>query len=432
MFVRVVYNLLMTVGVIVFSPLIFVKVILTPKYRHRFAGRLGLGPGPETGAVSSAVPRIWLHALSVGEVASARTLVRELRRAYPEGVLFFSATTSAGEDFARASLGQDVDFFVSSPFDLPWSVHRIVSRVRPDLFVLVETDFWPNILAELGRRGVPCLLVNGRISERSFRSYRRLRWFFSPLFSSFRYLAMQTEQDAENMRRLGMEAGKLRVLGNLKYDSVRPDGQAVTVARSALGISPKARLWVAGSTHPGEEVVLFEALSRLVSPFPDLVLVVAPRNISRGPELRRLATRYGFAAGCRSESGSFVSGVLILDSLGELASLYSLCDLAFIGGSLVPERGHNPLEPVVYGKPVFFGPHMEDFAEISRDLLAAGAAGQVRHSGEMVAFVSRLLADAACRRRMADMGKKVLDARKGVTARHLALISEVLGARGGR
>jgi len=432
MFVRVVYNLLMTIGVIVFSPLIFVKVILTPKYRRRFAGRLGFGPGPETGIASSAVPRIWVHALSVGEVASVRTLVRELRRAYPEGVLFFSATTLAGEDFARATFGHDVDFFVSSPLDLLWSVRRIVSRVRPDLFVLVETDFWANILAELGRMGVSCLLVNGRISERSFRSYRRLRCFFLPLFDSFRYLAMQTEQDAENMRRLGVEAGKLRVLGNLKYDSVRPDGQAGAMERATLGIPPKARLWVAGSTHPGEEEVLFEALSRLVSPFPDLVLVVAPRDISRGAELRRLATRYGFAAGCRSESASFVPGVLILDSLGELASLYSLCDLAFVGGSLVPERGHNPLEPAVYGKPVFFGPHMEDFAEISRDLLAAGAAGQVRHSEEMAAFVSRLLVDDSCRNRMGDMGKKMLAAREGVTARHLALISEVLGAGGKR
>lgn len=426
MLVRIVYNLLMIVGVIVFSPLIFVKVILTPKYRRRFAARLGLGPALAAGAERPAGPRIWMHALSVGEAASARMLVRELRRAHPEATLFFSASTAAGEDFARVSLGDDVDGVVPFPYDLLWSVRRVVSRLRPDLFVLVETDFWPNALAELGRRGVPCLLVNGRISERSFCGYRRLRWFFLPLFRSFRYLAMQTEQDAGRMRELGVEAERLPVLGNLKYDTAQPGGATGRVTQEALGIPAGARIWVAGSTHPGEEELLFQSLARLVPSFPDLVLVVAPRDIGRGSELRGLAARHGFAAVCRSEPGPVVAGVLILDSLGELASLYAISELAFVGGSLVPEGGHNPLEPAVYSKPVIFGPHMEDFAEISRDLLAAGAAIQVRHGEDIFAVVSRLLTDGAARKRMGDSGKSMLAARQGVTARHLALIAKVL------
>lgn len=431
MFVRVVYNLLLIIGVIVFSPLIFVKVILTPKYRRRFAGRLGLGPDPAAGADPSAGPRIWVHALSVGEVASARTFVRGLRETYPRARIFFSTATATGEDFARAVLGQDVDCFVPFPFDLLCSVRRALSRIRPDLFVLVETDFWPNILAELHRLDVPCLLVNGRISESSFRSYRRFSWFFCPLFHSFLYLAMQTGEDAEKMRRLGVESGRLRVLGNLKYDSAWPGGQTVRVDRADLGIPEKAWLWVAGSTHPGEEEILFQALLLLLPSFPDLVLVVAPRDIRRGPELRNLALRYGFAVACRSDSAPSLARVLILDTLGELASLYSVCDLAFVGGSLVPERGHNPLEPAVYAKPLFFGPHMEDFAEISHDLLVAGAAVQVHHSAEVAACVARLLSDDLYRLRMGDGGKKILADGQGVTARHLALVAEVLEAREG-
>ena len=421
------YNLFLTVGVIVFAPILFVKVILTPKYRSRSAKRLGFALGESPGGFGADRPRIWVHALSVGEVASARNLVQELRRNYPRGIIIFSSATRAGESFARSVLGEDVDYFVPFPFDLLWSVKRLVSWARPDLFVLVETDFWPNFLRELNRRGIPSLLVNGRVSESSLVRYRRFRWLFRPLFNSFQVLAMQTEQDAVSMRQLGVAPVRLAVLGNLKYDAALSGGSVrAGLDRTALHIPEQALVWVAGSTHRGEEEIIFDVFQKLTRTCANLFLVLAPRNVERGAELAAMALRHGLSAFRRSLGGVGEGSVLILDTLGELASVYALCDVAFIGGSLVPQRGHNPLEPAVYGKPVLFGPSMEDFAEISRDLLAVGGARQVHDAEELRVGLSLLLTEPAERERAGFQAQELIASRRGVTEAHLALIRSVL------
>ncbi|HCC54308.1 MAG TPA: 3-deoxy-D-manno-octulosonic acid transferase, partial [Desulfobulbaceae bacterium] len=280
------YNLILTVGVIVFAPLLFVKVILTPKYRSRVGKRLGCVLGESPCGVYSGWPRIWVHALSVGEVASVRNLVQELRRNYPQGVILFSSATRAGESFSRIVLAEQVDDFISFPLDLSWSVKRLISWARPDLFVLVETDFWLNFLRELNRRDIPCLLVNGRVSESSLGRYRRFCWFFQPLFNSFQALAMQTEQDAVSLRQLGVDPTRLAVLGNLKYDAAL-SGSCINKSHDLdiLQIPPQALVWVAGSTHRGEEEIIFNAFQALAHSFPTLFLIVAPRNVERGAEL---------------------------------------------------------------------------------------------------------------------------------------------------
>ena len=421
------YNLFLTVGVIVFAPLLFVKVILTPKYRDRAGKRLGFALGQSPGGAGSGAPRIWVHALSVGEVASARNLVQELRRSYPQGLILFSSATRSGESFARSSLHEHVDCFVPFPFDLLWSVKRLISWVRPDLFVLVETDFWPNFLRELKRRDIPCLLVNGRASDSSFARYRKFRWLFSPVFNSFQALAMQTEQDAISLRQLGVDPERLVVLGNLKYDTALSGSSTKAgLDRAALRIPEKALVWVAGSTHGGEEEIILDAFQKLVQSCANLFLIVAPRNVGRGAEIADLAARRGLSASRRSLGEAGEGSVLILDTLGELASVYALCDVAFVGGSLVEERGHNPLEPAVYGKPVLFGPHMEDFAEISRDLLAVGGARQVHDAEELCVGISLLLTDAAERERAGLQAQELIASRRGVTEAHLALILTVL------
>ncbi len=425
------YNLILTVGVIVFAPLLFVKVILTPKYRSRVGKRLGYALGESPCGVSSGWPRIWVHALSVGEVASVRNLVQELRRNYPQGVILFSSATRAGESFSRTVLAEQVDDFISFPLDLSWSVKRLISWARPDLFVLVETDFWPNFLRELNRRDIPCLLVNGRVSESSLGRYRRFRWFFQPLFNSFQALAMQTEQDAVSLRQLGVDPMRLAVLGNLKYDAAL-SGSCINKSHDldTLQIPPQALVWVAGSTHRGEEEVIFTVYARLARTFANLFLIVAPRDVERGAELATMAAQQGLSAFRRSQGGAGEGSVLILDTLGELASVYAFCDVAFIGGSLVPQRGHNPLEPAVYGKPVFFGPYMEDFAEISRDLLAQGGARQVHDADDLCAGISLLLTDPAERERVGRQAQGLIAARRGVTEAHIALIRKVLAREG--
>jgi 3-deoxy-D-manno-octulosonic-acid transferase len=425
------YNLFMTVGVIVFAPLLFVKVILTPKYRGRTAKRLGfaLGAGPD-GSAPGRHPRIWVHALSVGEVASSRNLVQELRRSYPQGILVFSAATRAGESFARSTLAEQVDCFAPFPFDLLVSVKRLISWVKPDLFVLVETDFWPNFLRELNRRNIPALLVNGRASDYSFARYSRFRWFFRPLFNSFQTLAMQTKQDANSMQQLGVDPARLVVLGNLKYDAALP-GSSVKAGldREALRIPAQALVWVAGSTHKGEEEIIFNAFQRAARSCTNLFLIVAPRNVERGAELAAMAAKRGLST-CRRSLGGAGGAVLILDTLGELSSVYALCDVAFVGGSLVPQRGHNPLEPAVYGKPVLFGPFMEDFAEISRDLLAVGGARQVHDEEELHAGLSFLLNDPAARERAGQQAQGLVASRRGVTEAHVGLIRDMLTREG--
>jgi len=424
------YNLLMIVGAIVFAPLIFVKVILTPKYRSRFARRMGIGiacPSVE----NRGAPRIWLHALSVGEAASARNLVRELRKEFPLCTIIFSASTSSGERFARELLRDHVDWFISFPFDLLWSVHRVVSLVQPDIFVLVETDFWPNFMEVLKKKKIPAVLVNGRMSEASLQRYRKFRWFFQRLFGSFAHLAMQTAQDAENLQMLGVAKERFSVLGNLKYDAALPGvDQENVVDRAALHIPSDAVVLVAGSTHPGEEEILFRVFARLRSDFPDLFLVLAPRNIARGKELEDLAARHGMRAFCRSGAAEGGESVLVLDTLGELAAVYSLCDAAFVGGSLVPERGHNPLEAAVFAKPVLFGPSMEDFSEIARDLRAAGGAIQVSDADELLNSFMLILGDVDFRQRTGVKAGEAVAGQRGAALKHIALLRKLLQEKG--
>ncbi|MFZ5776093.1 MAG: 3-deoxy-D-manno-octulosonic acid transferase [Thermodesulfobacteriota bacterium] len=431
MLVRVVYNLLLLVGVIVFAPILFVKVILTPRHRRRFLGRLGLGRWHiERGAGS---PRIWVHALSVGEVASARPLLLALREAYADGCLILSTTTTAGAGFAQTSLAQVVDGIVPFPFDFPWSVNRAIDRVRPDLFILVETDYWPNLLSALSRCGVPAILVNGRVSARSHARYARFPWFFVPMFRSFRRLAMQTAPDAEAMTRLGVSLSRLAVLGNLKYEAAVPALRgAQRLCRADLGIPAQAVVWVAGSTHPGEEAVVLEVHRRLRESHPGLLLVIAPRDVRRREEVLALVARLGMGARCRSEVGGAGDGaVLLLDTLGELASVYGLCDVAFIGGSLVAERGHNPLEAAAHSKPVLFGHSMEDFSEIAHGLVKGGGGWQVVDGEELADRLAGLLADPVLRTAMGQAAFELVRQGQGATARHLAMIQGVLAGEGG-
>lgn len=420
---RILYNLLLIPGLILAAPLLLVK----PKYRGRAAARLGFGLTKITGGR----PRIWLHALSVGEVSSARSLVRALRTAYPEGTIILSTATRAGDEFARRQLAPAVDLFVAFPLDLPGVGSRFLRCLDPDLFLLVETDFWPNFLAALRHRGIPALLVNGRISRRSFTRYARLRWFFRPLFASFAGLSMQTAADAEQMAALGVAAEKVRPLGNLKYDAALPLPAKGAPARSDYGLPAGGPLWVAGSTHPGEEEIVLQVHQRLLDIFPNLHLILAPRQIERGREIAGLAARCGLTARSRSSGTAGSEQVLVLDTIGELGAAYGLADFAFVGGSLVAARGHNPLEPAALGRPVLYGPHMEDFGEIARDLEGSGGARTVRTEEELFEAARAWLSDSKERR---DCGRRALALvarHRGATNRHLELIGQVL-ARGGR
>jgi 3-deoxy-D-manno-octulosonic-acid transferase len=429
-FMLLIYNLFQTILGIILLPILLLLVLLIPKYRQAIRLRLGFGLPALVSNLAVGSPRIWIHALSVGEVSSARALVRSLKLEYPAGVLIFSASTTSGRAYAASVMAEYVDLLVPFPLDNFWSVERFVRILQPEVFVLVETDLWPNFLASLARHGVPALLVNGRISAESFRKYRWFRCFFAPLFASFKYIAMQTAADTEKMQELGVAADCLLSLGNLKYgvldESGRSEGRdQVAVFEELAG----KRLWVAGSTHPGEEEIIFKVYQQLRIDFVDLYLIIAPRNVERGSELVNMARRFGLQARRRSEGSGLADDLLILDTLGELATVYDLADFAFIGGSLVMERGHNPLEPAAFAKPVIFGPHMEDFAEIARDLLAVGGAVKVTGADGMAAVLRKWLTDEADRQAAGRNAARLVKEQRQVTARHVDLIRQVINMR---
>lgn len=423
------YNLLQIIMLVLALPVLALVVFLVPKYRGRTMRRLGFGLAARVRGLPAGRPRIWVHALSVGEVASARALVKGLRVQYPGALLVFSASTGSGLRQAEAVIGASADLIIAFPLDLFWSVNRFVELLAPDLFVLVETDLWPNFLAAIRRRRVKAVLVNGRISAASLARYRHFSSFFAGLFNSFAFLAMQTGAEVDNLADLGVAPGKLLALGNLKYGALLEglgEGRDEERFTALLGLLRGRTVWVAGSTHSGEEEVVLRAYLAVRQRFPELYLVLAPRDPGRAGELVRLAERFGLRPELRSRPGGSPGDLLLLDTMGELAGLYACGELAFVGGSLVEERGHNPLEPAGLGRPVLFGPHMEDFAEIAGELLAAGAARCIRDETELAAGISGWLADPEGRRTDGRKGAELVEARRGVTERHLALLRKVL------
>jgi len=423
---RLIYNIALLAALLPTLPWLLVKVVRVPGYAAWIRSRLGWQT--EVPRVPDRKPCFWLHALSVGETVSARPLLRALRHRYPQATLVLSSSTRAGSALARETCAELVDAHLVLPYDLPGAAARISRRLRPDLFILVETDFWPNLLQALHARQVPLLLVNGRISASSWRSYRWLRPLVLPLlFAPFAFLAMQTRAEAARMVALGLQADRVGVLGNLKYAAAAEAAAAGRgLERNALGIGPEQLLWVAGSTHAGEEEIILRAWQRLRPEFPALFLVLAPRRVERSAAVLALAAKENCRAGLRSRGETGID-LLILDSYGELAALYPLCDLAFIGGSLVPAGGHNPLEAAAYHKPVLFGPHMEDFAEISEDLMAAGGACRVHNEDELVRGLRRWLADPAARSECGrQAGELTIRRGRGVIAAHLATVERLL------
>jgi 3-deoxy-D-manno-octulosonic-acid transferase len=304
--------------------------------------------------------------------------------------IILSTATETGMSIAVERLGGVVDGFFFVPHDFPWTVDRLIKRIRPSLFVLIETDFCANLVRGLNKESVPAVLVNARLSPGSYRSYSRLGVLADIIFGGFDLILTQTETDRERFVSLRGIGKKVTAAGNLKYDSpaARVSESEVASIRAEIGLAADRRIWVAGSTHEGEEQILLRIHRDLVSQVPDLLLLIAPRKIHRGCEIAALAAHLGFDFGIRSK-GENTEGkaVYILDTLGELARVYAICDIAFLGGSFAPIGSHNPLEAVAQGRPACWGPHFYNFGEIERDLLAAGCAVRVSSENELNDFL---------------------------------------------
>jgi 3-deoxy-D-manno-octulosonic-acid transferase len=378
-------------------------------------------------------PLIWVHAVSVGEVLAVSRLVGELDRAFPGHKLAISTTTRTGQELARERFGASRVFYC--PLDLPWAVRVYLNALQPRLLILAETEFWPNLLNGCFRRGIPVAVVNARVSDRSWPRYRRLRWLWRPFLSRLSRVLAQSQTDADRLKAIGCLPDRVSVTGNLKFD-VRAAEEA-DATRQLKALAPDLRLVVAGSTLEGEEAALLEAWPQLLAADPRLAMVLAVRHPERFAAVAALLDQSGFKWVKRSDWRSKPEGslqpldpgeIVLLDTIGELASVYSLAAVAFIGGSLIPAGGHNPLEPAQFGVPIVMGPHYANFRAITDNLLARQAV-RITAKEELAATLIGLLEDSAAARAMGERAKQVFDQQAGATARCVDALRELLPER---
>ena len=416
---RYLYSLLTYLAAPLFSLVLLFRGLRDRTYWLNFGERFGFGPAlPQ--------PCIWVHAVSVGEVQAAAALVNSLRELYPDIPIVVTTFTPTGAGRARV-LFKDRAQVRYLPFDLPGAVRRFFNRIQPRIAVIFETELWPNLYHECGRRRVPLVLASARLSARSVDRYRRLGALFRETLAQGVVVAAQGEADATRFKALGSDPGNTHVTGNLKFDfSVPPD---ITERGRALRAYYAAGrpVWVAGSTHGGgEEEALIEAQKLVRGRRPEALLVMAPRHPNRFGEVAAQLVSRGVRFVRRSQvpaAGAIAEAeILLLDSLGELLDFYAGSDVAFVGGSLVPIGGHNLLEPAALGLPILTGPNTSNSAEVARVLIERGAAEVVRNPQELADKVAALLADPAARARMGEQGRAFVDANKGALQKLLGLV----------
>jgi 3-deoxy-D-manno-octulosonic-acid transferase len=426
------YSLLTLAVFIVVSPYFVYQAIRYKKYIGSLSQRLGYLPisfnmdGEES---------IWIHAVSVGEALTARALAAELKARYPRLRLFLSTTTIAGQQVARRSL-QHVDAVFYFPFDWTVIVRRTLNLVKPRLFIMMETEIWPNLLHECRRRGIRSVMINGRISSRSYPRYRIVRPFFRRVLADVDRFCMQSEESARRLIDLGADAARVTVTGSLKFDSLEmPAATAHGKPRERVlrffRLAPHRTVLVAGSTMRGEEAAVLRAFARIKAKSPGALAILAPRQPERFGEVERLARETGFATMKRSDLPIDVeprADVIVLDTIGELAQLYQLATAVFVGGSLADHGGHNILEPAVFGKPIVFGPHMQNFKEIADTFLANGAALQVGSDEDLDETLIALATDPVRRARLGAAARALVEANRGAKGKTLAVIADLMPA----
>jgi 3-deoxy-D-manno-octulosonic-acid transferase len=432
------YSILLGLGVVALLPRFLLDALRHGKYAAGLGERAGALPVFDAGGR----PVVWLHCVSVGEAQAARPLARAFAEEYPGHALVVSTTTQTGQHVAREAFGDRAALVFYFPFDWAWSVRRALGAIKPSAVLVMETELWPRFFRECRRRGIPVALVNGRISEKSFRRYRLIRFFIRRVLGDLSLAAMQTETDAARARALGLDAGRVRVTGNVKFDLEEAGGQTLTdELRRRFRLGADQPLVVAASTHAPEERILLEAYKLLAETSRGdnrPRLLVAPRHPERFGEVAALVESSGFGWARRSDpSRESDAGcdVVLLDSIGELRSVYPLAEVVFVGGSLVPVGGHNVLEPALAARCVVAGAHTFNFKAVVGALLEEEALVQlppVEGAGAAVALaraLRELLDDDVRRRRTGELARAVLEQNRGATARTVKLLAPLLNQR---
>jgi 3-deoxy-D-manno-octulosonic-acid transferase len=428
------YNLALFAGLVASAPWWLWRMATGHKYRSGLGPRLGAVP-PWLRSAAAGKPVIWLHAVSVGEVLAVSRLVGELARIYPHCEVLVSTTTATGQALAGERFGANRVFYC--PLDLPWSVRAYLQALHPTMLILAETEFWPNLLSGCFRRNIPVVVVNARISDRSWPRYRMLRRLWRSILGKLSRVLAQTETDSERLKAIGCPPERVSVSGNLKFDVLAADENEATVLLRRLGRD--LRFVVAGSTLEGEEAAFLAVWSLLIKRVPGLVLVLAPRHPERFVAVGAMLDRSGISWVRRSSwTGSspdarppLAAGqIVLLDTIGELASLYSLAAAAFVGGSIVAAGGHNPLEPAQFGVPIVMGPHYANFRTIAEDLREHNAL-RIAAREDLGPTLLELLTSPDEAAAMGRRAREVFQAQAGATGRTLSALSDFLVPRRG-
>lgn len=403
-------------------PLIILRLIWrgirTPAYWQRCSERFGQSP-----ALTEAAPVIWIHAVSVGEVEACRPLVKNLQSTYPKHQLLITTMTPTGSERVKLLFSASVAHCYL-PYDLPFAIKRFLKTNRPVFGIIMETEIWPNLLLTCKQKNIPLVLANARMSERSAKGYARFPKLTKTVLNSLRFIAAQSQQDRDNFHHLGADITDVHAIGNLKYE-INLSASVVEQASAMRMMWDNDRpVWVAASTHEGEEEIILHASRQIRAKFPNLLLIIVPRHPERFDRVTALTHKTGFKTLRRSEQLPCSSAiqVLVVDTMGELPLFYAACDVAFVGGSLVPHGGHNILEPAALGRAVLVGSHYFNFNEITQRFIQSDAAIEINNAEDLADHVIQLLDNAEQRAKMGEAGLKLIAASQGASTRLANLI----------
>jgi 3-deoxy-D-manno-octulosonic-acid transferase len=425
----IIYDIIFLIFSICYLPVF----LLERKFHAGFSMRLGFLPDiPELDGP------IWVHAVSVGEAMSVRHLVENLKEKFPRKDFVISTVTPTGNKIARSIAGKN-DAVIYLPLDFSWIVRRVIARVNPSFFIIAETEIWPNLIACLYGKNIPIALVNARISDRSFKKYLFARFLVRPVLNKVGLFCVQTQSDARRLEQLGVAAGKIKFTGNMKFDIKVRDYEELrkdySDYRIKFGVGAGDKLWVAASTHPGEEEEILAVYLRLAKSFPDLKLLIGPRHPQRSESIVKLVNKHPLLEAIRISQLSRLTAagrpegrkqIFILDTIGQLMYFYAISDIVFVGGSLVKSGGHNILEPASLGKPILFGKYMFNFRDITDMFLKNNAGIMVDNSRELEDNLRNLLENGSLAARLGKACREVILKNQGATARNAEAITELL------
>lgn len=399
-------------------PILLIKALIDKRYREGIAERLGIIPGKLLGSLEGERP-VWYHAASVGEVIASKKLIEEIKKRWPEKKILVSTFTATGNQTAREKLAADGVMFL--PLDLPFIASSVIRRIDPSLLIIMETELWPNLIRAAGGKNIPVVIVNGRISDSSIKGYMRLRGLLRTVFKNSSLILTQSEASSERFKKLGADPKKVKSTGNLKFDFSSSE-EGLSFMKEWGG-----RIFIAGSTHKGEDGPILDCFSALKARHPDLKLLLAPRHPNRSEEIEALLAERNLAYNKRSIAGDAITkDILLLDTLGELSLSYRDAEIVFIGGSLVPVGGHNVLEPALYGRPVLFGPYMQNFREADEILREAKGGIKVHNIDELEEVLGRLLSDPSLLEETGKNAREAVVENQGATEKTLDTLSNYI------